>query len=101
MVLNPTRNTRHIETRRSIASISKIVKSTAKQRQARINAERKDLKTTETRNKEQFQNKNNKKLLNNLDDNNLIDSSSLYVDSQEILQTIFRLFFINNASKQY
>jgi hypothetical protein len=83
--------------RRSV--VSKLIRSTAKQRQVRINAEEKNLKTTQARNIEQFQSKNNKKLVDVGDDNS-IDSFSLLVGSQVVSQAISRLFLISNVSRQ-
>lgn len=77
--LNSIRNTRYIEIRKSI--VSKLVRSITKRRRAKTNAKKKNLEIIQARNIEQFYSENNKKLLNNIDNNNSIDSLSLLVDS--------------------
>jgi hypothetical protein len=76
---NPTRNTRHIEMRRP--AVPKLVRSTAKRRRARTNAEEEDLEATQARDIEQFQSEDDAELLDDIGDDDSIDSPSLLADS--------------------
>jgi hypothetical protein len=96
--LNPARNTRHIDTRRSV--VPKLIRLTAKQQRVRSNAKKEDLETTQARNIEQFESEDNKELFDDIGDGDSIDSLSLPVNSRDVSQTISRLFSISNGSRQ-
>jgi len=83
--------------RRSI--VSKLIRSIAKRRRARINAKKKNLEITQAKNIEQFESENNEKLFDNVDDDDSIDSLSLLANFRVVSQTIFKLFSINNESR--
>jgi hypothetical protein len=95
---NPARNTRHIEMRRPV--VPKLIRSTAKRRRARTNAEEEDLETTQARNIEQFQSEDDEELVDDVGDDNSIDSSSLLAGSQVVSQTTSRSSSISNAPRQ-
>lgn len=95
---NPARNTRNIDIRQSV--VAKLIKPAAKRRRARTNAGDENVQTTQARNIELFGSDGDENLVDDVGDDDSIDSFFLHPSSQIMSQATCRLFSTSTGPKQ-